>query len=686
MMVKHGNRLIYETSPYLKQHAYNPVDWYPWSEEAFTEARRLDKPILLSIGYSACHWCHVMERESFENEQIAALMNELFINIKVDREERPDIDQIYMQFVQVTSGHGGWPMTVFLTPDQEPFFGGTYFPPEDRSGRPGFPKILKSISYYYHKDKVKLKSVVDQVDTIFAELNSANESNGNLPDVNVFNQALIKLAQYYEPEYGGIGTAPKFPAVQVFYLFLRKYHNDQDKKYLDMIEHTLQNMGCGGIFDQLGGGFARYSVDNEWLIPHFEKMLYDNAQLASLYLDTYLKTQNKFYLDIAEGILNFVICEMTSDEGGFYSSLDADSDGEEGKYYTWAREEVMKLLGQENGQIFCEYFDITETGNFEGKNILRIISDKDQVAKKFKIPVVELDVILSKSKKILLDARSKRVYPGLDDKIIVSWNGLMLSAFAKAYQITGTNRYAHIIQNNLTFLKNKLYQDNKLKHTYKNKLAKIDAFIDDYANLIQGLLDAYEALFDTDLIKWAIELTKHVNEKFWDKKGVGYYFTSSEQEKLLTRLKDNHDQSIPSANGVMLMNLFRIFFYTGNRSFQEMAEEILIRCSDNFIDNPYAYSSYLNALDFYLRKPKEIIIIPVNKDHKDTLIPQIFKTYISNKIIICNYNQIDPHLFGNELLTGKQAIDNKTTFYICSDFTCSPPITDIDELVYYLNK
>ncbi|HES58961.1 MAG TPA: thioredoxin domain-containing protein, partial [Caldithrix sp.] len=561
-MNKKSNRLIHETSPYLKQHAYNPVNWYPWSKEAFDDAKRLNKPILLSIGYSACHWCHVMERESFENDQIAAIMNDLFINIKVDREERPDIDQIYMHFVQAASGQGGWPMTVFLTPEQKPFFGGTYFPPEDRYGRPGFPKVLKSISHYYHTDKAKLKSVIQQVDVVFAEYNSENEAIGNFPDEQVFNQAVTNLSRRYEPEYGGIGSAPKFPAVQTFQLFLRKYYNDRDKSYLDMVEHTLKNMGRGGIFDQIGGGFARYSVDNKWLVPHFEKMLYDNAQLASLYLDVYSITKNLFYLNIAENVLSFVEREMISDEGGFYSSLDADSGGEEGKYYTWSKAEVVKLLGKKKSEIFCRYFDITDKGNFEGVNIPHIVADKIQIAENFKISVEEVEAILSDCKNILREARSSRVYPGLDDKIIVSWNGLMLSAFARAFQITGSDRYAAILKANINFIKDKLYQDKKLKHTYKNNLAKIDAFIDDYANLIQGLLDAYEALFDTNYIQWAIELTQYVNDKFWDQQNDGYFYTSSDHENLLTRLKDTHDQSIPSANGIMSMNLFRLSAYT----------------------------------------------------------------------------------------------------------------------------
>ena len=679
-----GNRLINESSPYLQQHAYNPVNWYPWSEEAFKEAKRLDKPVLLSIGYAACHWCHVMERESFENEQIAALMNDLFINIKVDREERTDIDQIYMHFVQAATGQGGWPMTVFLTPEQKPFFGGTYFPPEDRYGRPGFPKILKSISHYYHNDKTKLKTVLDQVDTVFDEFSTENEGTGKLPDENIFNQAVGKLSQFYEPEYGGIGSAPKFPTVQVFQLFLRKYHKDKDKTYLDMVEHTMRNMGQGGICDQIGGGFARYSVDNEWLVPHFEKMLYDNAQLSVLYLDTYLTTKDQFYLNIAVEILNFVEREMLSDEGGFYSSLDADSDGEEGKYYTWSKDEVIELLGERKGNIFCEFFDISKIGNFEGANIPRIVSDKNQLAMKCNISVEELNVILSDCINILREARSSRVYPGLDDKILVSWNGLMLTAFAKAFQVTGNEKYANILQTNIKYLKTKLYQNNNLKHIYKSNLAKIDAFIDDYANLIQGLLDSYEAVFDTDYLHWAIELTSYINKKFWDNKDGGYFFTSSEQEKLLIRLKDNHDQSIPSANGVMLMNLLRMSFYTGDNEYQEMAEQILTKYADNFKDNPYAYSSYLNALDFYLRKPKEITILMKKPDYQDSMLRSIYTHYIPNKIVIGLDNKSDTSLFNIDIVKGKDSGYHKTTIYVCSNSSCSPPITNSDELSTYL--
>lgn len=684
IMPKQSNRLIHETSPYLRQHAHNPVNWYPWSEEAFAEAKRLDKPVLLSVGYAACHWCHVMEKESFEDEEIAALMNDLFINIKVDREERPDIDQIYMRFVQTATGSGGWPMTVILTPEKEPFFGGTYFPPDDRYGRPGFPKVLKSISNYYHNEKDQLNKVLDQIDNIFTEIDAEEIGGGELPNRDTFNRAVEKLSQYYEIEYGGIGQAPKFPAVQSFQLFLRKYHNDKNKEFLRMLEHTLKNMGRGGIFDQLGGGFARYSVDTEWLVPHFEKMLYDNAQLITLYLNTYLKTKDEFYLNIALETLTFVEREMISDEGGFCSSLDADSDGEEGKYYAWSRNEVINILGEEKGLVFCEYYDISDEGNFEGNNILRIKNDKIHLQKKFNKSAIEIDTILTMSKRILLNERSKRVRPELDDKIIVSWNGMMLSAFAKAYQVTGNERYAIIIRKNITFMMNKLVNDKKLLHTYKDNQAKIDAFLDDYANLINGLLDSYEALFEIEYFQWADELTNYVNKKFWDSQNFGYFFTSIDQEKLLSRLKDEHDQSIPSATGIMLMNLLRLSSYTGKTQYTEIAEQILSKYSDDFIENPYGFASYLIALDYYLNKPKEIIIISEDKIKSKELLQFIYNLYLPNKILICLDERKIPTIFNEDIIKGKYPINHKTTIYVCSNFSCSPPITNSDDLLNFL--
>ena len=683
-MPEHTNHLIDETSPYLLQHAHNPVNWYPWSDEAFTEAKRLDKPVLLSVGYAACHWCHVMERESFENEQIASLMNDLFISIKVDREERPDIDQVYMRFVQMAAGNGGWPMTVFLTPDKKPFFGGTYFPPEDRYGRPGFPKVLKSIDHYYHNEKDQLKTVLNQVETVFTEIDLETKNDGQLPDKTIFNQAVEKLSRHYEPEYGGIGQAPKFPAAQAFQLFLRKYYNDRDDRYLRMIEMTLENMGKGGIFDQIGGGFARYSVDNEWLVPHFEKMLYDNAQLTSLYLDTYLMTKNIFYLNIAVEILNFVEREMLSVEGGFYSSLDADSEGEEGKFYTWTPKQVLQLLGEQNGSIFCNYYDISENGNFEGRNIPRVISDKPSLQQKFAKAPGEVDFILSEGKKILLDARSKRTRPSLDDKVIVSWNGLMLSAFARAYQVTGVDRYAEIIRSNVTFLQKKLVNADGLFHTYKNNQARIVAFLDDYANLIQGLIDAYEAIFNIDYLKWAVQLTDFVNSKFMDSNDSGYFYTSSDQEQLLIRLRDEQDQSIPSANGVMLMNLIRLSAYTGNKQYQKTAESLLSIYKDEFSANPYAYCSYLSALDFYLNKPKEIIIVSEGEFQTDRLLNKINSIYYPNKIKIYINTHTDLDLLDTELIKGKHPVDHKTTVYICTDHTCSPPLNQLELLENYL--
>ncbi len=562
-MHKYTNRLINETSPYLLQHAHNPVDWYSWSEEAFKKAKEENKPIFLSIGYSSCHWCHVMEHESFENEEIAKIMNKNFINIKVDREERPDIDQLYMEYVQLTTGSGGWPMSVFLTPDQKPFFGGTYFPPQDKYGRPGFEKILLTMVNYYHNEKEKILNNISQLENFYEQQNERVSKSEHMPDRSDWHNALEQLSTYYEPLYGGIGKAPKFPAVSVFNLFLREFKISGEAHYLNMVTHTLSKMANGGIYDQIGGGFSRYSVDEKWLVPHFEKMLYDNAQLVQLYLDTFLLTGDNFYLTIAEETLTFVTREMTSAEGGFYSSLDADSEGEEGKYYVWSKSEIAHLL-KEQAAVFNAYYGVTEQGNFEGKNILHVNSGIDQVASQFKLSSGELEKILEKSEMILLKEREKRIRPGLDDKVISSWNSLMLSAFARAYQITRKEKYAQIIKKNISFIKANMFLDGKLFRTYKQGQAKYDAFIEDYSITVQALLDSYEALFVPEYIEFANMLNEYANNHFWDSQAGGYFTASDKQEKLIKRMKDETDNSLPSGTGVMLINNIRLFSLTEN--------------------------------------------------------------------------------------------------------------------------
>ncbi len=674
-MKKHTNRLIDETSPYLMQHAHNPVDWYPWVEEAFAKARAQDKPLLLSVGYAACHWCHVMEKESFENESIAEIMNKLFVNIKVDREERPDIDQIYMNFLQMFTGSGGWPMTIFLTPDQRPFYGGTYFPAEAKYGRPSFDQVLQAVADFYHTQKDKLNQNLREVEDAFQKTFAEQRPGGELPDKEVFLKAAEKLSGYYEPEYGGIGDAPKFPTPQVFSLFLRKFKYDGGQPFLDMVTHTLKNMARGGIFDQLGGGFARYSVDKKWFAPHFEKMLYDNAQLAVLYLDTFQVTGDDFFLGIAEKTLDFVSNELTAPEGGFYSSIDADSEGVEGKFYLWDKEEITGLLGKSTTDIFCDYYNVSDYGNFEHRNILHITEDMRSIAEKYNKSVADIEKLLDESRQKLLKRRVERIRPGLDDKIIASWNGLMLSAFARAFQITSKNQYRKRIQSNVEFLKSEMFRDDVLLHTYKDNQAKFDGYLDDYANVIQGLIDAYEALFDISYLEWAVQLTNICNKKFWDDQAGGYFYTAEDQEKLIIRLKDEGDQSIPSGSGIMLMNLLRLFHYTESQDFEKISHELMKKYSKKFYENPYGYGSYLNALDFYLSKPKEIVIVTEDIDGSKLLLDAITRQYLPNKILAVVRPEQSPGILTPELLKGKTIHEKKPTAYICQNFTCSAPVT-----------
>ena len=501
---KHTNRLIHETSPYLLQHAHNPVDWYAWGEEAFEKAKAEDKPILLSIGYSACHWCHVMERESFENEAIARLMNELFVNIKVDREERPDLDEIYMNAVQMLTGRGGWPMTLFLTPDRKPFYGGTYFPPEDRGGMPGFPRILMGVNQAYRERPVDVEKSVTQI------LNALQRMSESAETDRVFSKTIIaegaaKVAQAYDVDNGGLGQAPKFPNAGVYELFLRHYHHSKSSRYLEMVTHTLTKMACGGIYDHLGGGFHRYSVDAKWLVPHFEKMLYDNAQLVRIYAHAYKITGEPLFKSVVDESLTYLLREMLQPEGGFYSTQDADSEGEEGKFFVWTEAEVMGILGEDDGAIFCRIYDVSEAGNFEEKNILHPILTLDQASKYFRKESSEIERIIAKAKQKLFSEREKRIKPFRDEKIITAWNGLMLSGLAEAIKISPQPLFVDAAKRTIDFIFAKLFRDGLLLHSYKDGQAKLLGFLDDYAFTAVGLLDIYEALFDRSALERAID-------------------------------------------------------------------------------------------------------------------------------------------------------------------------------------
>jgi uncharacterized protein YyaL (SSP411 family) len=673
------NHLANQTSPYLLQHADNPVDWYPWGKNALEKAKKEDKPILVSIGYSACHWCHVMEHESFEDSATAKLMNQLFVCIKVDREERPDIDQIYMKFVQMTTGSGGWPLNVFLTPEQEPFYGGTYFPPDDRYGRPSWTKILHSVNNFYRNNKDELKQNINRVRQAFSKSAETPTSSG-MPDSNTLRTSVNKLASMYDPQYGGLGRAPKFPAVYPLNAFLRYFSQSQDATYLDMVLHSLKKMAHGGIYDQLGGGFARYSVDEKWLVPHFEKMLYDNAQLVPLYLDTYLLSKNAYFLQIAEETLEFVRRELLSPQGGFYSSLDADSEGVEGKYYVWDKSEIDQLLTEEQSEIFCYYYGVTPGGNFEDKNILYIHSDMNSVATRFNKPLEEFRSILIKSKKILFEARNKRIRPGLDDKILTSWNGLMLSAFARAYQISRKDAYADVIRNNIDFLHKNLFDNGRLLRTYNRGKSQYMGYLDDYAFLIQGLLDSYEALFEADYLQWAHALLIYANAKFRDEENGGYFYTSSDQEKLFNRMKEEHDQSIPSATAIMMLNNLRFFSLSEDQTCLTHAETVLKKYGLQINANPYGYASYLLGLDYYRQKPKEIVLVVPPNTSIDNYFKTIFSNYLPNKVVMYLEEEQAAGPLTASLLKGKISVEGKVTAYVCHNFSCSPPVTQVADL------
>ncbi|HEY0407881.1 MAG TPA: thioredoxin domain-containing protein, partial [Pyrinomonadaceae bacterium] len=512
---KHTNRLSGETSPYLLQHAHNPVDWHPWGEEAFARARAENKPILLSIGYSACHWCHVMEHESFENEEIARLMNENFISIKVDREERPDLDQIYMNAVQMMTGHGGWPMTVFLTPEGVPFYGGTYYPPVDRYNMPGFPRVLLGVAEAYRSQP---DEITQSADTMLAELRrlgQARASNEGIA-VELLDDAARGIARSYDAQHGGFGSAPKFPAPMNLEFLLRVYHRTGQSDALEMVEHTCRKMAEGGMYDQLGGGFHRYSTDARWLVPHFEKMLYDNALLARLYLHAYQATRNDFYRRIAEETLDYVAREMMDERGGFYSTQDADSEGHEGKFFVWTIDEVKEILGAEDGALFSSYYDVTAGGNFEGQNILNVTRSIEDAAKASGVTVERLREALARGRRALFDARERRVKPDRDEKVLTAWNGLMLAAFAEAAAILEREDYLNAAKNNAQFVLDNLRREGLLLRAYKDGQAKLNAYLEDYAFFIDGLLALYEAAGELRWLEEALSLALTMNAEFWD--------------------------------------------------------------------------------------------------------------------------------------------------------------------------
>ncbi len=673
---KFTNNLIKETSPYLLQHAHNPVDWYPWGEEAFERARKENKPILLSIGYSACHWCHVMAHESFENEPIARLMNEHFVNIKVDREERPDLDSIYMNSVMMMNGHGGWPMTVFLTPDGVPFYGGTYYPPVDRGGMPGFPRILISIAEAYQAKRDEIAQSADSILSELKRIDSIKPQEGDLGH-EIADQAATQLLRALDPVHGGFGRAPKFPPSMALTFLLRQYARTKDQGALDAVELTLQRMANGGMYDQLGGGFHRYSVDEKWLVPHFEKMLYDNALLSRIYLDAFLVTGKDFYKRIATETLDYVRREMTDTCGGFYSSQDADSEGEEGRFFVWTPQEIETLLGEGEAKLFCRYFDVSEFGNFEGHSILHVETEVESIAKFMRVTVEELNQAIERGKHILFEAREKRIKPFRDEKMLTAWNGLMLRSFAEAARVLDRQDYLDVAVKNASFLLNQLKKNGRLLRTHKAGESKLNAYLEDYAYLADGLLALYEATFDLRWFEEAYSLAEIMIKQFWDDEEGGFFFTSSDHEKLITRTKDWYDNATPGGNSVAAHVLLRLALLTGDDSFRSKTEQILSLLKTAMMRSPNAFGHLLCALDFYLASPYEVAIIGF-PEYEDTrlMLDAVFKRYLPNKVVALANPGDSKSAAVIKLLEGRSQIQGKATAFVCRNFYCEAPVTD----------
>ena len=681
---KHTNRLINESSPYLLQHAHNPVDWYPWGEEAFAAACSDNKPILLSIGYSACHWCHVMEHESFENEEIAGLMNENFVSIKVDREERPDLDQIYMNAVQMMTHHGGWPMTVFLTPEAVPFYGGTYFPPEDRYNMPGFPRVLISMAEAYRERPEDIQQTGASILKELNRLSLAQESNEPLTQ-ELLAQAFKGIVKSYDPVNGGFGGAPKFPPAMSLEFLLRVHHSTGSPEALDIVTFTCRKMADGGIYDQLGGGFHRYSTDAKWLVPHFEKMLYDNALLSRVYLHYYQLSHEESARTIVEGILDYVAREMTDANGGFYSTQDADSEGEEGKFFVWSPDEIGAVLDQEEAAQFSAFYDVTPGGNFEGKNILNVTRTLEAVAAKAKISAEYLRQSLEQSRRKLFELRDTRVKPDRDEKILTAWNGMMLASFAEAAAILDREDYLEIARRNARFLLDNLRRDDLLLRSYKDGGAKLNAYLEDYAFLSDGLLTLYEATGELEWFEATLSVTNKMIEEFWDDQDGGFFYTGQSHETLIVRSKDYFDNATPSGNSVAAEVMLRLAALTDNNDYRRRAVTILRLIADSLRRYPSGFGRALCALDFYLGTPKEIAIIG-NHDLPQTRLLRnaVWQPYIPNKVVAQTVPGDDRSLELIPVLRHRLLINDSPTAYVCEHFTCSEPVTDPEKLLLQL--
>jgi len=688
------NRLQYEKSPYLLQHATNPVDWYPWGPEAFEKARKENRPIFLSIGYSTCHWCHVMKRESFEDPEVARLMNDTFISIKVDREERPDIDSIYMMVSQMMTGRGGWPLTIIMTPNKKPFFAGTYIPKETRFGRTGMLELIPRIKELWATQRDEITNVAAKVT---GALRDASEyAPGEDLDPTLERIAFQELSSHFDEEYGGFGSAPKFPTAHTLLFLLRYWKRTGDPRSLEMVEKTLGAMRQGGIYDQVGFGFHRYSTDSVWLVPHFEKMLYDQAMLTMAYTETYQATGKEEYAVTAREIIHYVLRDMTDPQGGFYTAEDAESEGEEGKFYIWTEDEIRQALDKDDADLATKLFDVETEGNFEdemtGKNtesnILYLRDSFEELASQLGIPDKELRGKVQAIRSRLLAVREKRHRPHRDDKILTDWNGLMIAALAKAARVMDDPSYTTAACRGADFILTNLRDpEGRLLHRYRDGEAALSAHLDDYIFLIWGVLELYETTFEAHYLRVALDLNQRVIEYFWDEENGGFYLTADDSETLLVRPKEVHDSAVPSGNSVAMLNLLRLSGITADPDLKEKAAQIGRTFSRRVKSAPAAYTQLMVALDFAIGPSCELVIAGDSKtDDTKAMLRALRQQFVPNKVVVLRPTEQDSpdieKIIG--FLNNYPSIDGKATAYVCFDYVCRLPTTDVETMVRLL--
>ena len=669
------NNLASESSPYLLQHKDNPVNWYSWNDESLKIAKDANKPIFLSIGYSSCHWCHVMAHESFENNDVAKIMNENFINIKVDREERPDLDDIYQKVCQMSTGQGGWPLSVFLTPEQRPFYVGTYFPVLDSYGRPGFGSLCRQLAQSWKEKPKEIESTADNFMTNLSRLERVTEPSQI--SKSILDEAAVNLLQIADTNYGGFGQAPKFPNASNLSFMFRYSKLSGISKFKDFALLTLKKMAKGGIFDQIGGGFHRYSTDARWLVPHFEKMLYDNALLPIVYCEAYQITKDNFFLDVVTKTLDYVIREMPSPEGVFYSAQDADTNGEEGQTFVWKKREIEEILGSDS-EIFCIYFDVTDGGNFEGKTILANNIKTSAIAFKFNKTEDEVNRIILEGSSKLLETRNKRTQPGKDDKVLTAWNGLMISAFVKGYKISGKSKYLDVALTATDFYQEQFEKHGVLQRVFKDGKSKLNAYLDDYAYLANAVIDMFEITGKQNYLNFAIKLSDHLIEHFWDDRNSNFFFTADDHEKLIIRPKSNYDLSMPSGNSVAVNTLLRLYHITREEKFHKISQKILESQATMAAENPFAFGYMLNVLYLEIQKPTEITIL---NSQNSQIISTLSKKFLPESImVIINDNDELDALSKFSFFAGKEFPTDQTNVFVCKNFSCSLPLTNISSI------